>query len=278
MIVSQIEAGDISWRIREFGAPKNPTVLFLHGFTWTSEAWHAISEALSSRFHCLAVDLPGHGGTRWPDASSWTFDDVVGSLLELTNSLVPGSFKLVGYSLGGRLALRLATMAPERIEQLVLIGASAGLESEVERIERRMADDALASDLEHDGLQAFVERWTNLPLFAGMKRLPPETQASYRATRLAQDARGLATSLRVLGVGSQPCLIDRLDKLEMRTLLVVGEEDDKFQGIARSLQQRLPHASLETVANSGHAVPFERPEALIHSLTAFMTSERAALT
>ena len=265
-----IEAGGFSWNLREWGAGNKETLLFLHGFTWTSEAWTSIAEALSERFHCLAVDLPGHGETLWPDDPELLdFDEVVRSLLDLVAKLKHGSLGLGGYSLGGRLALRLATMAPGSFDRLVLIGASAGLATETERRERRQSDAAMAERLEREGLEAFITYWSNLPLFAGMRRLSAEDRARYRAARLQQDPKGLAMSLRVLGLGSQPDLLDRLAGLEVPTLLVVGEEDHKFRAIAQQMLERLPKARVETVPRVGHAVPLERPEELIMRLNAF---------
>lgn len=271
MKTRQIEAGAFSWLVREWGDPSDRAVLFLHGFTWTSDAWHAIAEGLSAQFRCIAVDLPGHGGTAWPEAlPPPTFEKVSHALLELLGELKSPPPHLVGYSLGGRLALRMATLDASKFERLALIGASAGLETEQERSERRRSDEVLASAIETDGLPAFVDAWSNLKLFSGMRRLSPEIQAQHRVARLSQDPQGLSTCLRVLGVGSQPYLLDALGDLELPTLLVVGEHDEKFRGIAEHLQRRLPHAMVETVPDSGHCVPFERPEALIESLNAFL--------
>lgn len=279
MKTRMVAAGGLNWRVREWGSPAATAFVFLHGFTWTGEAWQEIASALAESSYCIAVDLPGHGNTPWPPgAEGWSFDQVANALNALLQDLGPSRFKLVGYSLGGRLALRMATLSSRNIDGLVLIGASAGLESEADRRERRLADEALADALERDGIAAFVERWTLLPLFAGMRRLPHEIQAKHVAQRLAQDAKGLALSLRVLGTGSQPCLLDQLAALETPTLLVVGKEDEKFQAIAAQLQARLQQARTEIVANSGHSVPFERPEALIDLIQKFMTAERPLLS
>lgn len=267
------DADGLQWRVRTWGDAERPAVVLLHGFTWDGAAWEPVAEPLSERFHCVAPDLPGHGGTSWPvPTEEWSFDRVADALAGVLASMDLVAPSLVGYSLGGRLALRLALPGASPVERLVLIGASAGLRSDAERLSRVRADAELACRLLQDGTAAFLERWMAQPLFEPMRALGPERLARLNARRVAQEPGGLAASLQTMGTGSQPFLMEALSGLAIPTLLVVGEADAKFRAIAAEMLARLPQGRLEVVSGCGHSVPFERPEALSALLTAFFTA------
>jgi len=268
----RLEAGDLIWRVRTWGHPMRPAIVFLHGFTWEGAAWAPIAEALSDRFYCVAPDLPGHGATSWPEpAAEWSFDRVVDALDAALLKLDLVAPRVVGYSMGGRLALSLALLRSIPVDRLVLIGVSAGLEHHHDRLQRVRSDAELAERLVSEGMEAFVERWMALPLFETMRALEPALLAKLNAGRVVQPPGGLAASLKTMGTGSQPYLMEALSTLPMPTLLVVGEHDQKFRAIAEQMHARLPQGRLEVLPGCGHSVPFERPEDLSALLTAFFT-------
>lgn len=166
---------------------------------------------------------------------------------------------VLGYSMGGRLALHLALAAPDRVVALVLEGASPGIADPEERQQRREADDALAARIERDGIAAFVDHWEALPLFASQRRLPDSARTSLRAARLANAPHGLANSLRGAGAGTQEALHDRLDTLPMPVLLIAGEWDEKYRRLAGEMAGRIPYAQVAIIAGAGHAAHLEQP-------------------
>jgi 2-succinyl-6-hydroxy-2,4-cyclohexadiene-1-carboxylate synthase len=178
---------------------------------------------------------------------------------------------VLGYSLGGRVALHYAVAAPERVAALILIGASPGIPDEAERRARREADEALARDIERDGVAAFVDRWERLPLFASQATLPAEVRASLRAQRLRNSPTGLANSLRGMGAGSQPSLWDRLPGLHVPTLLIAGELDAKYCDLARKMAAAMPAARLALIPRAGHAAHLEQPAALATAVHDFFS-------
>ena len=123
-----------------------------------------------------------------------------------------------------------------------------------------MSDEVLAASIERDGVQAFIDRWEKLPLFASQSSLSLEAQEALHRQRLNNRARGLAQSLRGLGTGVQPSLYARLPALHIPVLLIAGELDTKFMAIARSMAQALPRSQLRIVPGTGHAVHLERPQ------------------
>ncbi|UJR85069.1 alpha/beta fold hydrolase [Sandaracinus amylolyticus] len=228
--------------------------VFLHGFTGSPASWEPVLAHLPDQ---LAVALPilGHAGST---SAARTWDEEIDRLA----GSITAPVHLVGYSLGGRIALAIALRRREMIARLTLIGASPGIEDDRERAARRDADDTRASMLERDGIEAFVDAWEREPIFATQHALPDRVRAQHRRIRLAQRAADLATSLRVLGQGAMPNLWPALGALDVPTRLVVGSEDTKLRAIATRMLERLPRATLHVVGGAGHDVGLERPDAL----------------
>ncbi|HET7093398.1 MAG TPA: 2-succinyl-6-hydroxy-2,4-cyclohexadiene-1-carboxylate synthase, partial [Thermomicrobiales bacterium] len=183
---------------------------------------------------------------------------------------------VLGYSMGGRLALSFAVSHPERVAALALESATAGIANEAERSARRAADERLATSIERDGVACFVADWERLPLFATQARLPAARQEALRQDRLRQRALGLANSLRGFGQGAQPALHARLAEIGCPVLLVVGEEDARFRAIAADLADRLSDARVTVVPEAGHAVHLEQPERFATIVQEFLQSAAPA--
>jgi 2-succinyl-6-hydroxy-2,4-cyclohexadiene-1-carboxylate synthase len=239
-----------------------PTVVFLHGFTHTGRSWHPVIAALGERYTSVADDIRGHGDAseRVPVRLEAVIDDVLAS--------APERFMLVGYSMGGRIALHVALAAGDRVERLVLIGASPGIADPLQRVERRRSDEQLADEIERSSIDEFARRWARTPVLAG---LPPPALEAVHADRLRSTPAGLARALRGLGTGALPSLWDRLGDLAMPVTLAVGERDDKFLGIAAEMARGIPGARIAgaqvvVVPAVGHAVHLEAPEAIARAL------------
>ena len=252
-------------------AGRGPTALLLHGFTGSGAGFRRIAERLAERFHLVAPDLVGHGGTESPrDPEAYTMEACVAQLAALIDTLDIGRVHLFGYSMGGRVALCLAARHPEKLRSLALLGASAGLVDADERAARRASDEALADRIERDGMEAFVEAWEGIPLFATQaKRLDDAEWAAQRRGRLANSAHGLAGSLRGMGTGAQPPLHAALRDLRMPVWVAAGADDPKFRAIAEQLSAAMPNADCATVPDAGHAAHLENPVFVAEALAAF---------
>jgi 2-succinyl-6-hydroxy-2,4-cyclohexadiene-1-carboxylate synthase len=246
------------------GAPGGGRVVLVHGFTQTLASWAEVGERLGRRREVVRVDLPGHGGS---GAVRVGFAGAAGLVGE-----AGGTAAYIGYSLGGRLCLRLALDRPDLVEALVLVGASPGIAEPGPRAERRAADEALAEAVERDGVAAFLDRWLAGPLFAGLG-----AEAAGRAERLANTPEGLAYALRRLGTGAQAPLWDRLAGLRPPALLLAGERDAKFATLAREMAAAAgPGARVALVAGAGHAAHLERPAVVAALIERFLGDPGAA--
>ncbi len=150
------------------GAP----VVLLHGFTGSHETWRHLVPHLSAESQVTTLDLPGHGKSEAPDAQPWTFATVIDDLAWIIESLLGGSADVLGYSMGGRMALALAVAHPGRVRSLILESASPGIADGRERQERRLADESLADRIRRDGIHEFVAYWERLPMWESQAALP----------------------------------------------------------------------------------------------------------
>jgi len=210
----------------------------------------------------LAPDLLGHGSS--PHPSEWTRYEMARAAADLSlllDASCSEAVHLAGYSMGGRLALFFALNYPARVRTLCLVSASPGIAAAIEREERSDSDNALADQIERDGTAAFVDYWETLPMWESQQRsLSVGQRGQLRAQRLRNRPDGLANSLRGMGTGAQPVLLDELPFLDVPTLLIVGAEDGKFVAVNRQMAQRIPEVQEVVVPGAGHAVQLERPK------------------
>lgn len=254
-----------------------PPLVLLHGFTGSGRTLARTAEDFADRFETLRIDLLGHGQSDAPDRiAPYAMERCAGQVAAVIERLAGGRAHLLGYSMGGRVALSLAAFHPEQVRSALLVGARAGIESAPDRARRIAADERLAADLERCGLEAFVDRWMALPLFASQARIGPAFLAEARRQRLGNCVHGLVHSLRGMGAGAQRPLFDRLASLRVPTLVAVGAEDERFLPVAEDLAARIPAARLAVVPAAGHAAHLENPEAFRRIARDFLADVEAA--
>ena len=253
-----LDVGDAS--LSYFVAGTGRPVTLLHGFTQSGRSWREVIAKMPEGWKWIVPDLRGHGETQIWKGSSCSMDACTEDMVKLWDALEVEKSHLVGYSMGGRLALHIAAHRPERVLSVLTIGAHAGLDEDA-RKGRRQGDEALASRIERDGLEAFVEYWGSLPLFAGLERRGPNYVAEVRAERMRNHVAGLACSLRGMGAGSMQPLWDGLANVTFPSTFVAGQLDHGYVASARRLAATVPNGRVEIVPRAGHAVHQERPEA-----------------
>lgn len=269
----RLHVDGVSLSVEEAGS--GPPLVMLHGFTGSARTLADTARRLAG-FRTLRVDLLGHGSSEAPrEVGPYTMERCARQIAGVIDALAGGAAHVLGYSMGGRAALAVACLHPDRVRSAVLVGARAGFADPEERRARVAADEALARSIERDGLEAFVDRWMALPLFASQARLGPTFLAEARRQRLANRVHGLTGSLRGMGAGAQPPFFDRLASLAVPVLVVVGQEDPRFAAVARDLTARIPEARLACVPEAGHAAHLESPDAFARIVRRFLADVAA---
>jgi 2-succinyl-6-hydroxy-2,4-cyclohexadiene-1-carboxylate synthase len=254
----RLTINELGYNVETYGSGE-PLVL-LHGFMGNAGIWRRLG--FGARYRVLAVDLPGHGLTDSPpDPARYEMKPCIDDLLAIFDHFQLEKVHLVGYSMGGRVALAFAATYPERVQALVLESASPGLADPAEQRARAASDAALAENLEREGLIAFVAYWADLPIFASQRLLPVSVREAIKLQRLHNDPKGLANSLRGLSTGLQPSYWEHLSQMTVPTLLIVGALDTKFVEIGQKIAAQMPHARLVIVPEAGHNVHLEQPTA-----------------
>jgi len=231
-------------------------VVLLHGFTQTTKTWDHVIPHLPKGPRYLAPDLPGHNGA--PSATSL---EAAAELLASANERAV----FIGYSMGGRIALRIAVARPEVVAGLVLVGATPGIESDAERMDRRAADDAIAQRIEQFGVAPFLKDWLAQPMFAGLPNLGWEE-------RLRNTPAGLVRALRTMGTGTMEPLWERLGEVSCPVLVIVGERDEKFRAIGERMSTMIAGCQLLIIEGAGHAAHLQRPGVFGRAVEMFLRS------
>jgi 2-succinyl-6-hydroxy-2,4-cyclohexadiene-1-carboxylate synthase len=225
-------------------------VLFIPGFMQRGDAWRPVAELLPERYPSTLLDHAEH-----------SFE---GRMREISES---GADVLVGYSLGGRLALRAALRSPSSFGAVVLVGSTAGIEEGPLRVQRAAADEKLASWTEAMPIEDIVGLWERQPLFADQSDALVEAQ---RPGRLTHDPRSLALLLRTAGQGVLEPVWHELRALELPLLAIAGARDEGYASAAKRIASTAPNARAAIVEDAGHAAHLQQPEEVARLITGFL--------
>jgi 2-succinyl-6-hydroxy-2,4-cyclohexadiene-1-carboxylate synthase len=242
-------------------------LIALHGFFGAPADFDPIWPDLAGLpITALALDMPGHRGIEEGE-DAFDLEDFFKKINEISQKK---PFILLGYSMGGRLALQYAAHFPERLKGLVLIGAQPGLQDPEERRLRVAQDEALASHIEAIGVEDFWKEWAQTPLIATQQSIPDDIKENLVKSRLQHHAKGLANSLRHWGAGHLPSMWPKLRAITCPVLLVTGEEDDKFTKISKKMRPFFQNATCITLPDAGHMAHLENRGAFSKALRDFL--------
>ena len=267
-----LDVGDAS--LNYFVAGDGVPVTLLHGFTQSGRSWRELISKVPAGWMWIVPDLRGHGETQVCQGAECTMAACTEDLVKLWDALGVEKSHVVGYSMGGRLALHLAATKQDRLLSIVTVGAHAGLEEDA-REGRRRGDEALAERIERDGIEAFANYWGSLPLFAGLERRGPNYLAEVHAERMRNHVAGLACSLRGMGAGVMQPVWDELAQVTIPCTFVAGQLDHGYVASARRLAATAPNGRYEIVQRAGHPVHQVRPDAFARVLAAHLAMARA---
>ena len=251
-----------------------PLIVALHGFTGAASTMLALLDSIRDGRPALAIDLVGHGESDSPShLDSYSMASVVDQVLSVIGPHDPFTVHLVGYSMGGRVALSMAARAPWYFASITTLSATAGIKDPVDREARYHADFALASQIEEIGVEAFIAQWLQNPIFGPyIAGLDPEAFSHTQQTRNRNSETGLANSLRGTGTGSMPPVWDHLASLRSPLLSVAGSLDEAYVRIATEMAETAPFGRLSIIEDAGHVVHEEKFDDISSLLRSFLQS------
>ena len=230
-----------------------PSIVAFHGFMGVGEDFDPFEK--SCGLHFETPDLIGHGSFQCDDPTQYSLD----AQLEYWFARIPEGCILIGYSMGGRLALQFACRYPQHLSGLVLIGSTPGIADSDERLKRQKWDTSQVDRVRELGVEGFCNEWQQLPIIATQRRIQTGIRRKMKANRLAQSIEGLANSMTHFGTGTMPDCWDALPNVRCPTLLMVGEEDAKYRGLANQMMERLSeeHTEHAVISDGGHCAHLE---------------------
>jgi len=194
---------------------------------------------------------------------------VVEGLNDFLEQLKLDNVALVGYSMGGRIALYAALRFPHKITSLVLESSNPGVVDEPARRVRAETDDRHAEALLSEGIDAFVERWYEMNLFHTLKRYPQLFKET-KEKRKKNNAQWAAKIISELSPGRQPSLWEDLDTLSIPVMLMAGALDSKYSEMVTAMKPRIPEATVEIMPDVGHNIHLEKPHQFAQLVTDFL--------
>lgn len=257
-----------SWNAHAAGNSSNQPIIFLHGFMGSGRIWIPTMHQIAASTHCIALDLPGHGMTE-ANLDQLDFDTLADEIIRFLDDNVQQTPLIIGYSLGGRVALHTALKYPDRFCGLVLESASPGIEDEAERVVRFASDTVWAEKLRQNDMRSFLTDWYRQPVFSYMESDMIKRIINKKSSN---DPHQLAEIMMRLSQGRQLHLWEKLSAWDKPTQLITGELDVKYCKILERMASLMPNSSLAIIPGAGHIVHLEQNKDFIRVLNSFLSS------
>ena len=267
------ELAGLKFNIEFFHSVDNnkPCLLFLHGFTGSSEDWKLITQSINQHFSSFGIDLIGHGKSSSPEnAELYSADAIANQINTIIDHTIKRKVIPVGYSMGGRAALNFAVKYPEMMEGLILESTTPGIEDKKLREDRIKRDEEIDEYILTHTMEEFADYWMDMEIFNTQRRFSEEKRKQLKQTRISNNPTGLANSLRGFGTGTMPPLFNQLKNIKCKTLLITGELDTKFTNINKDIVKLFPNAKHKIIKNAGHNTHMEEPMKFVEVVNEFL--------
>jgi 2-succinyl-6-hydroxy-2,4-cyclohexadiene-1-carboxylate synthase len=275
LIEQDLAIAEYHFHYQSGGNPQGQPLLFLHGFMGDCQEFDPILPYFWDDFYCLVIDLPGHGQTEvMGDDSNYGMEKTAIALINFLDYFQLSKIGLIGYSMGGRLALYLALHFPEKFSHLILESASPGLQSAIARKKRIEHDAQWIKKLKNENFSEVLTEWYQQSLFNSLRNLPDFSDLFAR--RLNNSPEKLAKSLQYLGTGQQMSLWEKLHQGSVPLLLLVGGQDHKFVAINQKIAVDYPQTQLIIFPHRGHNLHLEDSHDFALALRQFLLNQKVS--
>jgi 2-succinyl-6-hydroxy-2,4-cyclohexadiene-1-carboxylate synthase len=248
---------------------KKTPLVFLHGFLGSKQDFTESINLFSPHFPCFSFDLPGHGQVSLPEKPS--YDVFLALIAERLEQNQIKKCHLIGYSMGGRLALLFAKKFPDIVDKLIIISSHLGIEDKRERKDRLLQDTAWAEKLQNQPIEQFLTEWYNQPLFNTLRSNKARFQEMLKR-RSKVNPKDAAAVLQNLSLAKQKTLWKDLSHFTQNMLFICGAEDEKY----KSLYDKIPigpKVQVATIPSAGHAPHLEKPDAFAEKVLQFLEAQ-----
>ena len=249
--------------LRRVGNDERPALVFLHGLLGSGRDWRQVVNILAPSHYCLTIDLPGHGHSQLLLPSG--FEEVNRQICQTLAHRKIGSYVLVGYSMGARLAMYHACFSQSgsqsKLAGLVLEGGHFGLPP-AECAARLGNDQKWAHRFVSDPIAQVLVDWYRQPVFSSLNHDQRQSLIAKRSDNLGS---GIAHMLLATSLAKQPFLQPQLTELALPVHYICGDEDQKFKSLAEK-----SGLSLSVIPGAGHNVHVEQPDAFAMTIKQFI--------
>ncbi|UZW12808.1 2-succinyl-6-hydroxy-2,4-cyclohexadiene-1-carboxylate synthase [Clostridium pasteurianum] len=264
-MIIEIENIKYHFEIKGEGKP----IVCLHGFSENLSTWNLLE---LKEHQLILIDFIGHGKSDKPYSSKYySLKVMVNHLNKVIHQLGLKKYSMLGYSMGGRIALAYAVAYSQEIDKLILESSSYGEAGFINRFKRRRKDLNLAKSILKNGIEWFDEYWSNLSIFQSQRKLQKHTIDEIRKRRLSNRTHVLSNTLLCTGQGKFPCMKSQVSKLSMSLLYISGEYDKKYKHIGENFRKFNANIRHETIKGVGHNTHIEAPDAFIEVLSKFLS-------
>jgi pimeloyl-ACP methyl ester carboxylesterase len=254
-------------------AGRGTPVIFVHEFAGDLQSWHLQLRFFARRYRVVAFNARGYPPSDVPeDPAAYSQAQAVEDIKGVLDHLGVARAHVVGLSMGGYATLHFGLTYPERALSLTVAGCGYG--SGRDRAEFQRDVDLVVRQFEEQGMAAVADTYTKGPTRVQFMAKDPLGFEEFRRQFAAQSARGHALTMR--GVQrTRPSVFElqaRLERLEVPTLVVTGDEDEPCLEPGLFLKRTIPTAGLLVIPNSGHTINLEEPEVFNRAVLDFLTA------
>jgi 3-oxoadipate enol-lactonase len=250
--------------VHEYGDRNKAPIIFIHGFPYNSSMWAQQIKILKRQYYCIAYDVRGLGETPTGDGQ-FTIEMFVDDLFAVIDGLDLNKPIVVGFSMGGYIALRAFEREPDRFHALILADTKAQADDDAARLKRANAINIINKE----GIEQFVSDFVPMTFSDDAPQRIPKT---YNATlERAQTESPIGVKGCLLAMAARTDTTPSLGDIRVPTLLLVGEHDTLTPpAVMQQMHDQISGSEIVHVPGAGHMAPLENPEFVTQSIEEFL--------